>query len=183
MSNVLFIDPGVAGRGCAVALFRRRVLRAAWLEPPPPTSCDFDPECQIPIDQVVVERPEYQGDRSAAARPKDLMDLSWAGALLAGLYAGANGAAVIDLTPRQWKGSEPKPLMHKRALRKMSSVEILALGGQRTVQEIQAACEKGAKKRWKVSGAACYSSSSDTHNLLDAATMGCVYFNRLRKGQ
>jgi hypothetical protein len=167
---ILSIDSGV--HECACARFHEDRLVCTWHQDPRGTLE------AISYDAVIVERPQYDA-RSDRARPADLMALAWSGALLAGRYA--RGARVVELTPREWKGSEPKPISHKRAWAVLDAQERAVLGGDATGRAIVRACEKGALKRWAIAGAACYPRSFKTHNVLDAAAMGLTHLGRMRK--
>jgi hypothetical protein len=190
MSRSLFIDPGSKGEGCACALYSDHELVEAWFERAEWHGwqrIDFYArgltlESTASIDLVVVERPEVQGQRTRGANPGDLMNLSWDGASLAFAYAGRERCPVIAPTPTEWKGTEQKPIQHGRLWRVLTDDEREILGGDHTGAMITRAKEKGALKRWKIAGAACYPASFTTHNLLDAAALGCIYFGRLTKG-
>jgi hypothetical protein len=177
VSCVLSIDPGSAGKGNALAYVREGRLAEVWFE-------RFDRKsyisCPYHFNYVVIERPQQDG-RSRAARPEDLMGLAWEGALLAGAYSCLNTAALVELTPTEWKGSEPKPQMHARLWKILTPAERLVLGGERTGIAIHKAREKGALDRWSKPGVAYYPRSFDTHNLLDAAALALVYGGRLAK--
>lgn len=93
----LAIDPGLAdpGNGCArfdgvtlVRAYFHRLPRKSWALPEGETR---------DVRRVVIERPAYQGKRSDGAHAGDLMGLAWEGALLAGAYAGRDGAAIYEL--------------------------------------------------------------------------------------
>jgi hypothetical protein len=130
---------------------------------------------------IVVERPEYQGERTQSARPQDLIALAWAGARAAAYAAGESTAEIIELTPSKWKGTEPKPIHHARLWAILSAPERAILGGDATGAAIEAAVERGAMSRWSKPGVAYYARSFKTHNLLDAAALGAHYLGRLPK--
>jgi hypothetical protein len=132
-------------------------------------------------DVVIVERPALQGDRTRAARPQDLMNLAWSGALLAGAYVGATHAELIEYTPQEWKGSEPKPVQHVRLWRVLTFEERAVLGGAKTWAVIEAARKKGALNRWARPGASYYPRKFTTHNFLDAVALGCYHLGRLER--
>lgn len=188
MSTLLSIDPGFAGRGNACAVFVDRVLVGVWFErvltgtASRPAPCAAKPgQVGSGLDLIIIERPEYQGARTLGARPQDLMGLAWSGAMLAGAFAGRDGAPIVEMTPTEWKGTEPKPRQHARLWRALSDEEREVLGGEATERAIYAAREKGALNRWQRSGASYYQKKFDTHNLLDAAALGCTYLRRLEK--
>ena len=175
---IITIDPGV--HACALAWLENSHLqgtafRAAdaanlmWASP------------NWTISHVVVERPEYQGLRTQASRPQDLIALAWSGALLAGRIAGATGAHLIELPPSHWKGSEPKPVHHARLWATLTREERALLGGDATASVINKAVERGAKERWKRGGAAYYPRTWTMHNVLDAACLGLFYVGRMEK--
>ncbi len=179
-ATLLAIDPGSAGAGNACAAFANGVISWAWFE----RASRATSGGAVPFATVVVERPAYQGARSDAARVADLIDLAWSGALLAGAYAGRDGARLVEYTPAQWKGSVQKPIHHYRLWQVLTPAERLVLGGADTERRILAAREKGALDRWGKPGAAYYGSSkgATVHNLLDAAALGAYHLGRLTKG-
>jgi len=155
------IDPGV--HRCAYADLRDGVI----------TRVDFSPPVSPP-DIVVVERPEYHGSRSNAARTQDLLALSWAGARA----AYALGGVVAEVGASAWNRALPKPIVHHRLWKQLSGEEKDLLGGDTTEATIDKALDKGARKRW-AAGHRWYPAKFDTHNLLDAAAIACVYTKRL----
>lgn len=169
-SNVFAIDPGakecawVYFHGGRVALADFSVGSAAVGEP----------------HVVVVERMQID-DRTRAIDPRYVLDCQYNGAMLAGWVAGRNGAQIVGLTPTQWKGSEQKPIQHKRMWELLDDAEQRALGGTNTEFHIDAAIEKGALRRWKISGADCYPRAWKQHNILDAAALGMTYLRRMEK--
>jgi hypothetical protein len=175
--SLLAIDPGSAGAGNAAAGFREGRLEGAWFE-------RFTPELAVSnrgaFATVIVERPDYQGARSDAARVADLIALAWSGALLAGAYAGRDGAELVEYTPRQWKGSEQKPIHHVRLWAVLDAAERAVLGGAATERRILEARERGALNRWGKPGASYYGRWTG-HNLLDAVALGCVHMGRLER--
>jgi len=176
----LSIDPGVAGEGNACARFKDSRLEAIWFERMNRNLRGAPPH-RFAYDEVIIERPEYQGARTDNARGKDIIDLPWEGALLAGAYAGRGVCPIVEYPPSKWKGSEPKPINHDRLWEVLTSAERKVLGGTTTYKAIQKAIDKGALKRWKISGAACYPASFKMHNLLDAVALYCVHVGRLEK--
>lgn len=171
---IIAIDPGV--HACAGAWFHTGTLRGgvAALKYPAPYT-------ELGVTHVVVERPAYQGVRTQSARPQDLMSLSWEGAKLAGLIAGATGAHFVELEPSAWKGSEPKPVHHARLWSVLTDAEREILGGAATGLVIANAVDKGARERWKRDGAAYYPRTWVMHNVLDAVALGATYVGRLVK--
>ncbi len=177
----LFIDPGV--HTCAWALFEDAVLVAVGF------GCYGNSlALGAAIDaygrpsEVIVERPEYQGARSDAARTQDLLALSWEGAKFAAAYAGRYDATLVERTPGQWKGSEAKPPHHARLWdRCLVPMEKAKLGGEATRKRIMKAAEACALRPGK-SGASYYGrgKGSEVHNLLDAVALGCTYHGRFR---
>lgn len=169
---LIAIDPGYAGQGNAVAEFLHGFLYDTWF--------NHLPCVGQRADVVVIEKPQ-QDARSENVPPKILINLAWEGALLAGAFCGRDGARLVAYTPSEWKGSTPKPVHHKRLWRVLSAAEQKVLGGAATEQAIDAACRKGASKRWGITGAKCYPASFDTHNLLDAAALGAFHLGRIGK--
>lgn len=187
--NLLAIDPGYAGAGNACAAFEAGVLVETWFEkavtfapraPAGPARATRWAAAAGYFHEIVIERPQQDG-RSRGVPPDTLIRLAWAGALLAGAFAGRDGAPIVEYTPSEWKGSEPKPVQHARLWTVLAEGERARLGGEATYRTIMAACEKGALKRWAIAGAACYPRSFTLHNILDAVALGCVHLGRLRK--
>lgn len=176
VTQLLAIDPGHAGEGNACAAFATSGrLGAVWFER---RSANLAHDYHV--NAVVVERPAYQGARSDAARVADLLNLAWSGALLAGAYAGRDGAELVEYTPAQWKGSEQKPIQHARLWRVLDAEERALLGGAATERRVLEAREKGALNRWSKPGATYYGAWRG-HNLLDAVALGCVHLGRLER--
>jgi len=164
---ILAIDPGV--RECAYA--RAAEDRLVWVGLLPAGAVlPFRPAL------VIVERPDYQGARSDAARTQDLLALSWAGARA----AYSIGAPVEEYTPREWKGSEAKPPQHLRMWEDTLSDDERKLFPPGTGKLIMKAAEKYALRPQP--GAACYGRGrgSEVHNLLDAAAFLLAYVGRFR---
>jgi hypothetical protein len=185
--SLLAIDPGSAGQGNAAARFEHERLGGAWFERFANADQVRDRRTNYrglyygpTFATVIVERPDYQGKRSDAARVADLIALAWSGALLAGAYAGRDGAELVEYTPRQWKGSEQKPIHHARLWAVLDAGERAILGGAATERRILEARERGALSRWAEPSAAYYGSWTG-HNLLDAVALGCVHLGRLEK--
>jgi hypothetical protein len=194
---VLAIDPGVAGHGNACAAFVGGELAEVWFERVPTFAAmpaegprfvkRYEQAGRVSV--VVVERPVYQGKRSDNARAKDLIDLPWEGALLAGAFAGRDGcpivalpssdAMVLDERRRGWKGPEAKPANHWRLWQILNERERALLGGAATEKVIAAAREKGALSRWSKPGVAYYPRAWDTHNKLCAAALGATFLGRM----
>lgn len=175
---MICIDPGYAksGDGCACAHFTRGELSEVWFERPE-NFRDASARARR-VAAVVVEQPQQDG-RSWSIPPAVLMRLSWDGALLAGLYAGACGARVEAVTPSTWKGSIAKPVQHKRVWSVLDAAERAVLGGDAACRAIDAACRKGALDRWGKPGVRYYPDSFKTHNLLDAVAMGVLRLGRV----
>lgn len=196
MATILAIDPGHAGRGCACAAYAdarlvearfERVLTFAGAPAvalPPPYALQRWAAAH-PFDAIVIEQPVPQGKRTLATRYEDLANLAWAGALLAGAFAGRDGAPIFAWPAtdwsgvRGWKGLETKPHNHKRLWRVLDADERRVLGGYATECAIESACEKWALKRGGIEGAKCY--KSDVHNLLDAAALGACFAGRMKR--
>jgi len=96
------------------------------------------------------------------------------------VYVG-RGATLIEVTPSAWKGTEPKPQHHARLWEVLTPEERAILGGMATARAIADAVRKGALSRWGKPGASYYPRSFTTHNLLDAAALGCWHLGRLQK--
>lgn len=183
---VIAIDPGYAkrGKGCACAMLDGGELVSVWYARPGHWARgDIDERAAFvehDVHRVIVEQPQQDG-RSWDIPPSVLMRLSWDGALLAGLYAGALGAAVIPRTPSAWKGSTPKPVQHCALWDLLTVHERALLGGPETEKRLLAARRKGALERWRKPGASYYPSSFHEHNLLDAVALGAIEIGRMKK--
>ncbi len=167
------IDPGA--QACAVALSGLTyelhwVGMIAWL----------DSYCGRLIHRCVVERFEVVH----GSDPDDLFRATAAGFLLAGRITGGDVRAV---TPREWKGQTPKPAHHKRLWAALTPAERELLGGAPTLAAIAAACQRGAKDRWRKPGARYYRASElptvrgvkITHDILDASALNLYDSGRL----
>lgn len=189
--NGLAIDSGVLP---ACARFERGGLVRAWF--------DREPRGEG-LEWIVVEQWQFRGMQDLAKATKLIKMMT--GGLLAAGHASAWGAPVTLVTPREWKGTEPKPLQHARMFfathamgctqrstlvytcRVCHGAPILTplerdlLGGDATGHAITAAVDKGAMSRWRISGAECYPRKFTTHNLLDATAIGCEHLGRLEK--
>lgn len=174
--RVVAIDPGFSssGRGNAVALFARGKLTGTLFM----RSSEFAERLPlaVPGGIVVVEKPQFDGRPSGA-----LIDLTAEGLLLAGMFAGAWSARVLQLTPRAWKGSEAKPLHHRRLWAVLSPAERTLLGGEDTAAQIAKALAKGKACRWGAKGGSYYPANWIQHNVLDAVALGCFTLERLPK--
>lgn len=174
--NVIAIDPGGARKKCATVRMTADIIDAYAIEV-------FRGALHVPCaltDAVIVERPQQDG-RSFAARPEDLIEIAWEGAMLAAAYAWDSGATLVGLTPREWKGTEPKSQMHSRLWAVLSDAERATLGGEATRRAIYTAREKGAIKRWAPHSTAYYPRSFVMADVLDAAAMAAVFVGRLQK--
>lgn len=174
MSTILAIDPGVANRGCAYAVFSNGGLVRTGFARPEGAIAGLDD-----VRTVAVERPEYQGAKSDAARVKNLIDLAWVGAALAYLYAGVYAAEVVEIVPSRWKGSLHKPQCHAMVWDALCAREAAVLGGDATYAAIERACEKGASQKWRKPGGDYYPRSFLRHNELDAVGIGLYALDRL----
>ena len=170
MTSLLAIDPGVHAQACALYV-------GGYLD-----SVEFNLHPDLANLVVVVERPEYQGKRTEAARVQDLIALAWNGARFGSMVAASSpGGRLVELTPSQWKGSSPKPVVHAALWGVLSAAERAILGGAKTHAAIVKALERGAAKRWPPN-AHMYPSAWTMHNILDAAAMGAFYLGRIKKG-
>ena len=173
--STLSIDPGSADPGPACVWFDDAERLCA-------ASCTFFPTPPAHFARlrtVVVERMQADA-RTRNIDVRYLLACQFAGALAAGFAAGPTRADVVDLTPTEWKGNEPKPAQHARLWRVLDAAERAVLGGAETERRIAAAVEKGALCRWSKPGDALYGTWKG-HNLLDAAALGCVYLGRMAR--
>jgi hypothetical protein len=178
-ATAIAIDPGYsrASGGCACAYARQGVIDSAWFE----RALTFGGlRFADPPAYVIVEQPQQDG-RSWGVPPAVLIKLAWEGAKLSGLYAGAAGATLCDPTVNDWKAGEKKPAHHKRLWAVLSPAERARLGGSKTSEAIELACEKGALCRWKAPSDQLYPRGFKTHNLLDAAALLLWALGRLSK--
>lgn len=178
--GVIAIDPGGARKGCASVLAVDGILRAHAIEifsRDTPRALALD---VASVGTVVIERPQQDG-RTRGVRPEDLINFTWEGALLAAAYAHEASAALVELTPTEWKGTEPKAQQHARLWDVLSVAERTMLGGRTTEAAIMKAREKGALKRWEPHRDAYYPRAFVMVDVLDAAALLCVYVGRLAK--
>ena len=167
--SLIAIDPGFTkrGRGCAVAMFEdRHVHRVLFARP---ETVDRD-DLNHAVDIVAWEIPQIDA-RTRVSTPS-VVQLAAVGGTLAGMYAAANDARIVAVTPREWKGSIAKPIAHYRLWNHLEDYERALLGGTDTEREIDRARRRGALDRWAKPGAAYYPASFETHNLLDAVGIG-----------
>jgi hypothetical protein len=111
VTTLLAIDPGSAGEGNACALYVGGELVGAWFARYQ-SALPWGQCAGVRLGTVVIERPAYQGARSDAARVQDLIALAWSGALLAGAYAGRDGAELVEHTPNDVR--DPRCPRHGR---------------------------------------------------------------------
>lgn len=172
------IDPGVHACACAWARDTHTGPRLYRVHFAPAGSCSGTYVCNFETpDLVVVERPEYQGARSDAARTQDTIDLTWAGAQA----AYSVGVPVIELTPHEWKGSEQKPPHHLRLWEDCLTDAERKLFPADTGTRIMKAAEKCALHPGKP-GADYYGKGKghEVHNLLDAAALALTFVGRFK---
>jgi hypothetical protein len=126
-------------------------------------------------DVIVIEKPTvYPSNFPGAPRvpPNDIVDLAWAGAMLAGRF---RCGAVVELLAQAWKLQMAKPVCHARALRVLTPDETLLLPVG-SVTRIQAASRvlgvtgKCPAYRWR------------GVDVLDAVSLGLVHLGRLDLG-
>lgn len=172
---VLAIDPGV--HECALALVEHGALVRVWFAKDP-WSIGWDDRHRL--DLIVVERPEYQGARTDAARAQDTLALAWAGARLAYFLAGVWGVPVREVPPSEWIKGEQKP---PRLLRLWNALtpEKQAFFPAHTGALARKAAEACALKPGRP-GASYYGRGKghEVHNLLDAAALGLWHEGRFR---
>jgi hypothetical protein len=183
--TVLAIDPGFArsGKGCALALSdaSKHLTWTGWARPILETHFAPIDLTQVPFssgpDIVVWEVPQLDG--RSEDKVATLIELMHQGSLVAMQVACEFDATLAELTPTQWKGSEPKPQAHARMWRALTAAERKLLGGDATWREIDEACERGALERWKRPGASYYRRGWTQHNILDACQLNLTYTRRL----
>jgi hypothetical protein len=72
-------------------------------------------ELYVPIDVIVIEKPQVYTQRKLKGDPNDLIDLACAtGAIARGLMA-RNHAELFVIKPHRWKGQTPKNISVKRS--------------------------------------------------------------------
>lgn len=194
--NLLAIDPDTKD-GPACAFFENgRLTRAEFVWLPDGAG----------LDVIVVERMQADA-RTRDIDVRGLLDCQFAGGLAAGYALGSShgNAELVHLTPTEWKGSIPKPVHHAdlwfskhaeacpeamTATHRCKACGVAAilddaeraiLGGEKTGGKILAAVEKGALSRWSKAGADYYPRKFVTHNLLDAAALGCTHLGRMKR--
>lgn len=178
--NVIAIDPGYSrkGQGCACAYVGNdETGLKTWFARPQDKQVLSGLPFYAYVDRVIVEQPQ-QDSRSWSIPPAVLMQLSFEGAWLAGLYAGRCVCTVVPLTPSTSKGSVPKPIAHKRLWAQLTDEERDVLGGNPTFAQICKACERGALDKWSRAGVTYYPSTWLQHNILDAVDLGVGYLGR-----
>lgn len=124
----------------------------------------------IPANRVICEKPQLDG------RPAtDLIDVTLAGAYLAGQAWGT----VRFVEPREWKGSMPKPVHHRKVWQTLTPTERAALPDY-AEHEINKALLRGAKDGWRKPGGTYYRGErGKVHNALDAVALGLFELGRL----
>lgn len=134
------------------------------------------------LDWVVVERMQADS-RTRGIDIRYLLLCQFNGARAAAFAAGQAGrnTRVTDVTPSEWKGTEPKPAQHARLWMQLDPSERLILGGDATMAIIESALDKGARTRWGKPGADYYPRGWVVHNILDAVGMGLEHTGRLEK--
>jgi len=183
--NIIAIDPGYAkkGEGCACAFFTS-TGRLESVEFRRAENVRVSP-CLGLYDVIIWERPQHRArdKKFACVPPETLIALAVAGATLAGLYAGAYGAAIVEVHPSEWKGSLPKPVQHKALWDRLTDAERanFATGDGRSniAATIIGAIERGARDRWAKDGASYYPRGFTAHNLLDAVGIGKWYLRKI----
>ncbi len=173
---MIAIDPGK--NSCAVAEALRRSLSGIKNHEPSDTRyLDADHD-------VIWERPQCDGRDFTV---DDAIAVTAAGATLAGRIAGRTGT-IREVTPREWKGSIPKPVHHSRLWRILTDAERALLGGGATSVAIVDACERGAADGWAKPGARYYRVRELAtvggllidHNILDAVALLMFGLGRLK---
>lgn len=163
MSSLLAIDPGV--NASATAWFEDRVLQQVG---------DWPARTPRPIrayDRAIVEVPQFDSRVSI-----HVIGLAVAGAHLAG--SAAEHARFV--APREWKGSMPKPVHHRKVWAELSDAERKVLPDY-AEHEINKALMRGAKDGWRKPGGTYYGASERgrVHNVLDAVALGLFELGRL----
>ena len=159
---MLAVDPGI--RGCGVALFEARELRAAAYVPNMARSGNGPRECWLMassinvwvahtianerLDRLVLEWPQVYAPGKGKGDPNDLFALAGIGAALC---AELKPFEIEHYLPRAWKGQMPKEVVHQRMLTELSQDEF-------------------AKIR---------SAGRLTHNVWDAVSLGLFSLDRL----
>lgn len=171
MNRVIAIDPGAKVNAWALfAAGSERLLESG-------TGFRYSSG----IRQVIWERPQVD-ERTAAIDVRNILDVAINGAKFVGALAEISCAEVVEYTPTEWKGSEPKPLNHRRLWAVLDDDERVLFGGAKTWKAIDAACEKGALSRWRGRGGDFYPRSQKIlTDRLDAAALGCFYLGRLKR--
>ena len=176
MTTTIAIDPGYGNKtfGCACAMVVDASLVRAWFE----RSLIHEGVLNqirkgLRVDAIVWEKPLHrERDEAFKGIPvSTLIELASAGSGLAREFAALSGAVVKSVYPHEWKGSSRKPSHHGRLWASLTSGERALLGGDDTLDRINAAKRAGALDRWARPGAHYYGTWQG-HNLLDAAGIG-----------
>lgn len=179
LTSLLAIDSGYPECACA-SVFRGRLT---WFES---VTLASGTDLALRFDRVVVEVPQADG-RSVPV--DDLIRVATTGVRLAERLA-ADPAEIVELRPREWKGSTPKPPHHLRLWNALAPAERALLGGKQTHDAIRAACKRGAQGAWKKPGATYYrarelptvNGTKITHDILDAAALALYALKRIPRG-
>lgn len=134
--SLLALDPGYA-EGCGVALFDDGKLIDADFVNAIATRYDILQRCQWMAKDVlqwtmgrgttlIAEWPQVYVAARSKGDPNDLLGLA---AVCAGVAMGSQWQRVVSVTPRDWKGTTPKPskgapyVMEKRVRGRLSAAE------------------------------------------------------------
>lgn len=177
MTTTLAIDSGYPESAWASARGARLNSVGWW---------GLDCPAILKFDRVAVEVPQADGRNVPL---DDLICVATTGVRLAERLA-ADPGEIVELRPREWKGSTPKPPHHRRMWGVLSKAERDVLGGERTYAAIVAACKRGAQGAWKKPGATYYRASEFpsvngtkiTHDILDASALLMYVLGRIPRG-
>jgi hypothetical protein len=155
---------------CALAYWRRGVLVSVGWET---DGMRAGPTGALLALQIAVEKPQQDG-RSSKVPPAQLIELTWASAMVACWFL----APVKAYTPSQWKGSSPKPQHHLRMLAVLEPAELAVLPPD-TLTIVRDTCRRGAAKAWRSPGVSYYPRKWDIHNQLCAVALGLYHLGRI----
>jgi hypothetical protein len=127
---------------------------------------------------VVIEQPHATVGRGRGQDPDAIVRLAWAGGAALACWTQCFRVPHTVLDANKWS-QVPKPIRHKRALDALTPAEIAIIASHAPLgwdlrQYVEAACERRAKNRGKVTG---YSAA--VVELLDTVSIGLCYLGRL----
>lgn len=124
--SILAIDPGVKGCGAAWFLHDGKLVRAWYEKEFNPDSDNWDVSWTLAcVRKVLIEKPQTVGGRAVRGDANDLIALAMRIGELSALFRQW-GAKVEYVSPRGWKGTQPKDICHKRVRHRLEAQGTLA---------------------------------------------------------